>query len=101
MSAAGIKPWVEVVSLHPDVISENFSEDIFALDLGPLADHELRGMNVADDASENLHGAGTDDVAGDQHAMAKDRDDLLAGCRALDLGLARGLLGDFRIALAF
>ena len=38
MSAAGIKPWVEVVSLHPDVLSENFSEDIFALDLGPLAD---------------------------------------------------------------
>ena len=33
-----IKPWVEVVSLHPDVLSENFSEDIFALDLGPLAD---------------------------------------------------------------
>ena len=33
-----MKPWVEVVSLHPDVVSENFSEDIFALDLGPLAD---------------------------------------------------------------
>src|SRR5581483_3175199 len=33
-----IKSWVEVVSLHPDVVSENFSEDIFALDLGPLAD---------------------------------------------------------------
>ncbi len=32
------KPWLEVVSLHPDVLSENFSEDIFALDLGPLAD---------------------------------------------------------------
>src|SRR2546428_8717386 len=38
MSRATIKPWVEVVTLHPDVISENFSEDIFALDLGPLAD---------------------------------------------------------------
>ncbi len=38
MSRATIKPWVEVVSLHPDVLSENFSEDIFALDLGPLAD---------------------------------------------------------------
>jgi len=38
MSGAPIKPWVEVVTLHPDVISENFSEDIFALDLGPLAD---------------------------------------------------------------
>jgi hypothetical protein len=38
MSKMMIKPWVEVVSLHPDVLSENFSEDIFALDLGPLAD---------------------------------------------------------------
>jgi hypothetical protein len=33
-----IKPWIEVVTLNPDVLSENFSEDIFALDLGPLAD---------------------------------------------------------------
>lgn len=38
MSSAQLKPWVEVVSLHPDVLSESFSEDIFALDLGPLAD---------------------------------------------------------------
>lgn len=38
MSANAIKPWVEVVSLHPDVLSPDFSEDIFALDLGPLAD---------------------------------------------------------------
>jgi hypothetical protein len=38
MSAANIKPWVEVVALHPDVVSEHFSEDIFALDLGPLTD---------------------------------------------------------------
>jgi len=36
--AAAIKSWVEVVKLHPDVLAENFSEDIFALDLGPLAD---------------------------------------------------------------
>ncbi|MGO9271901.1 MAG: DUF499 domain-containing protein [Terriglobia bacterium] len=33
-----IKPWIEVAALHPDVVSENFSEDIFALDLGQLAD---------------------------------------------------------------
>jgi len=33
-----MKPWIEVVTLHPDVLSEEFSEDIFALDLGPLAD---------------------------------------------------------------
>ncbi len=38
MSTQGIKPWVETVNLHPDVIGEEFSEDIFALDLGPLAD---------------------------------------------------------------
>ncbi|HET6144282.1 MAG TPA: DUF499 domain-containing protein [Candidatus Acidoferrales bacterium] len=35
---AKLRPWVEVVSVHTDVLSEKFSEDIFALDLGPLAD---------------------------------------------------------------
>ena len=38
MSANLIKPWVESVILHPDVLSPDFSEDIFALDFGPLAD---------------------------------------------------------------
>ena len=38
MTAQSIRPWVEAVTLHPDVIGEDFSEDIFALDLGPLAD---------------------------------------------------------------
>jgi hypothetical protein len=38
MSTQPIKPWVEVATLHPDVLAENFSEDVFALDLGPLAD---------------------------------------------------------------
>jgi hypothetical protein len=38
MSTAPIKPWVEVAALHPDVLGENFSEDVFALDLGLLAD---------------------------------------------------------------
>jgi len=33
-----VRPWLEVVTLHSDVLSEDFSEDIFALDLGPLAD---------------------------------------------------------------
>jgi hypothetical protein len=42
MSTA-LKPWIEVAALHPDVLSEHFSEDIFALDLGPLAD---RNPNV-------------------------------------------------------
>lgn len=38
MNTPAIKPWIENVSLHPDVVAEGFSEDIFALDLGPLAD---------------------------------------------------------------
>jgi len=38
MSTTTLKPWVESVTLHPDVLAENFSEDIFALDLGPLSD---------------------------------------------------------------
>ena len=38
MSSETIRPWIEIVSLNPDVLSEEFSEDIFALDLGPLAD---------------------------------------------------------------
>lgn len=33
-----IKPWIESVHLHPDVLKENAETDIFALDLGPLAD---------------------------------------------------------------
>lgn len=36
--STAIKPWIQVAALHPDVVSEHFSEDIFALDLGPLAD---------------------------------------------------------------
>ena len=33
------QPWLQCVELHPDVLSDDFSEDIFALDLGTLADH--------------------------------------------------------------
>ncbi|MEW6669954.1 MAG: DUF499 domain-containing protein [Thermodesulfobacteriota bacterium] len=40
MTSPAIKPWIQVVSLHPDVISDDFSEDIFALDLGALADNQ-------------------------------------------------------------
>lgn len=32
------KPWIESVHLHPDVLKESADTDIFALDLGPLAD---------------------------------------------------------------
>ena len=50
MSTAAIKPWVEVAALHPDVLAENFSEDIFALDLGPLADGNANVPAVYRDA---------------------------------------------------
>jgi hypothetical protein len=33
------KPWIESVSLHADVLKEDAGTDIFALDLGPLADN--------------------------------------------------------------
>ena len=33
------RPWLECVDLHPDVLSDDFSEDVFALDLGALNDH--------------------------------------------------------------
>ena len=35
------RPWLECVYLHPDVLSDDFSEDIFALDLGGLSDYLL------------------------------------------------------------
>ena len=35
------RPWLESVELHPDVLSQDFSEDIFALDLGALADYVM------------------------------------------------------------
>lgn len=34
-----IRPWLECVDLHPDVLSQDFSEDVFALDLGSLSDY--------------------------------------------------------------
>ena len=33
------RPWLQCVELHPDVLSDDFSEDIFALDLGTLSDY--------------------------------------------------------------
>lgn len=41
MNPSRPRPWLECVDLHPDVLSEDFSEDIFALDLGPLSDYVL------------------------------------------------------------
>ena len=34
-----LRPWLEYVDLHPDVLSDDFSEDVFALDLGALSDY--------------------------------------------------------------
>ena len=36
-----LRPWLECVELHPDVLADEFSEDVFALDLGALADRLL------------------------------------------------------------
>ena len=48
---AGHRPWIECVELHPDVLSEEFSEDVFALDLGTLFDH-LMGTDLGLPVSE-------------------------------------------------
>lgn len=50
MSAA-LRPWLECVELHPDVLSRESSDDLFALDLGPLADYLIgteRGAPAAE-----------------------------------------------------
>lgn len=54
MSTKIISPWIECVDLHPDVISEDFSEDIFALDLGTLSDY-LIGRDLGLPDSELPH----------------------------------------------
>lgn len=46
MSPPSLKPRVEVVALHPDVLSEHFSEDIFALDLSERRFKAQRGGEV-------------------------------------------------------
>ena len=49
MSTTSIPPWLECVDLHPDVLSEQFSEDIFALDLGALSDYLIgRDLGLPD-----------------------------------------------------
>ena len=45
------RPWLECVDLHSDVLSDEFSEDVFALDLGALSDHLIGtelGLPAAD-----------------------------------------------------
>ena len=46
-----LRPWLESVQLHADVLSEHFSEDIFALDLGALSDY-LLGKALGQPASK-------------------------------------------------
>ena len=45
------RPWLECVELHSDVLADEFSEDIFALDLGALSDH-LMGADADLPAAE-------------------------------------------------
>ena len=50
MSTA-LRPWLECVDLHPDVLSRESSDDLFALDLGPLSDYLIgteRGAPAAE-----------------------------------------------------
>ena len=46
-----LRPWLECVELHSDVLSDEFSEDVFALDLGALSDH-LIGADAGLPAAE-------------------------------------------------
>ena len=46
-----VRPWLECVSLHSDVLSKDLSEDIFALDLGALSDY-LIGTDLGLPTSE-------------------------------------------------
>ena len=48
-----LRPWLECVDLHPDVLSDDFSEDVFALDLGALNDY-LIGEDAGLPTSELL-----------------------------------------------
>ena len=47
----GHRTWLECVDLHPDVLSEDSSEDIFALDLGTLSDY-LIGTDLGSPVSD-------------------------------------------------
>ncbi len=49
--STNIRPWLECVELHPDVLSKEFSEDVFALDLGGLSDY-LIGQDLGRPASD-------------------------------------------------
>ena len=42
------RPWLECVDLHPDVLSDDFSEDVFALDLGAFSQASAAGTKPLD-----------------------------------------------------
>ena len=42
------RPWLESVSLHPDVLSDDVSEDVFALDLGAFSQASAAGTGPLD-----------------------------------------------------
>ncbi|MEI9803456.1 MAG: hypothetical protein WDN48_02010 [Pseudolabrys sp.] len=73
-----------------------------ALDFGAFANQQPRGVDIADQPAENLHGTGADQIAGDKHAWAEDGNDFRHGLAAddrrfvPDLGHAADL-----VALAF
>lgn len=45
------QPWLQCVELHSDVLSDDFSEDVFALDLGGLSDY-LIGQDLGQPAAK-------------------------------------------------
>ena len=40
MSTHALRPWTELVKLHPDVEAGNLPEAVFAIDLGAIAERD-------------------------------------------------------------
>jgi len=55
MNTANIPSWLECVDLHPDVLSTEFSESMFALDLGLLSDYLIGcDMGLSEDKLKSI-----------------------------------------------
>ncbi|MFL6208742.1 MAG: ATP-binding protein [Pyrinomonadaceae bacterium] len=50
MSSYTLRPWTDVVELHPDVESDNLTESVFAIDVGAIAANDKRVPHVNRDA---------------------------------------------------
>jgi hypothetical protein len=50
MQSYALRPWTDVVSLHPDVESDNLTESVFAIDVGAIAANDKRVPRVNRDA---------------------------------------------------